>query len=182
MNSRAPYHVVHSDSNYGEHMNRAITSACLALVLFISAAHAGPADQWRDRRGDFREVLREEGHGRWCDWARFSILTMMSYKAAQNEGHRRGWSSGQINALRHALWQYQLTHAFGQQAAQAIGDAQEEYSSDPQDSAIDQHNNQAARVLYLTNQHDQIPLDQAIRSIVQSIEYDDGRFFTRQTP
>jgi uncharacterized protein DUF6973 len=162
-------------------MNNAIKGFCL-VVLCVSITQAGPGDQWRDRRGDFRAVLAQEGHSGWCDWTRFSLLTMMSYTAAKNEGERRGWSSGQINALRHALWQYQLTHAFGDAAAQSIGDQQEQYSTDPKDSAIDQHNNQVARNLYLTNQQAGIPLGQAIRAIVESIEHKDSRFITRQMP
>jgi len=163
-------------------MNKAVTSACLAMILFVSVAQAGPADQWRDRKSDFRVVLVEQGHDGWCDWARFSVLTMMSYEAAKNEGHRRGWSSGQINALRHALWQYELTHAFGDDIARAIGDQQEQYSTDPEDSAIDQYNNRAARELYLANQKNKIPLDQAIRSIVGKIDHETGQFMIRPTP
>ncbi len=44
------------------------------------------------------------------------------------------------------------------------------------------HPHQAARNLYLTNQQAHIPLDQAIRSIVESIEHNEGRFITSQIP
>ena len=160
-------------------MNKAITSACLALVLCISSAQAGPAAQWQQRKPDFQAILVEYGHDGWCDWARFSVLTMMSYTAAKNEGRRRGWSSGQINALRHALWQYQLTHAFGDNVARAIGDQQEQYSTDPKDSAIDQYNNLQARILFRKYEQSGVPLDMAIRYIVRSIDREMGPFITR---
>jgi len=163
-------------------MNRVITSACLALVLCVSVAHAGPYDQWQHRKGDFQAVLIEYGHDSWCDWARFSVLTMMSYEASKNEGRRRGWTSGQINALRHALWQYQLTHAYGDDVARAIGNQQEQYSADPNDSAIDQYNNLQARILYRKNQKTGIPLDMAIRFLVRSIDRETGGFIIRPSP
>ncbi len=163
-------------------LNHSIVWVWVVLILSVSVAQAGPADQWRDRRGDFRAVLVEQGHDRWCDWARLSVYIMMSYTAAKNEGARREWSAGQINALRHALWQYQLSHAFGVQTAQALGDQQERYSTDLKDSAIDQHNNQAARALYITNKQAQIPLDQAIRAIVHSINTQDAQFITNPNP
>lgn len=49
--------------------------------------------------------------------------------------------------MRHALWQFLLTCAFGPRVAEEIGDIHEQDPSDACDSAMDQFNNGRARDL-----------------------------------
>lgn len=159
----------------------------LALTTLLAPAHAtqisaathGPVAQWRAKRAGFHDTLAVNGHDSWCDWARFSLLTAISYTAAEHEGRRRNWTGTQTNALRHAIWQYQLARAFDIPTATAIGNEQERLSFDERDTAIDLHNNQAARDLYEQHRTQGITLSAALEQIIHSIDTQDGQFITR---
>ena len=162
--------------------------ACLlGLTTLIAPARAadfssvefGPVDQWRAKRAGFHNTLIANDHSSPCDWVRFSMLTFMSYTTAEHEGERRNWTGAQTNALRHAIWQYQLARAFDSDTAAAIGDEQERLTFDERDSAIDQHNNQVARALYEKHRAQGTTLSTALDQIVQSIDTQDGQFHTR---
>ena len=82
------------------------------------------------------------------------------------------------NALRHAIWQYLMTCAFGSQAAKDIGDIHEDVSNDPCDSAIDQYNNEVARQLAAQGGCSG-SLEDLINMLIQHIE--NGDFVTDPT-
>lgn len=154
-----------------------LLAAVLCLAVVIAPSHAAntttlsqsPVSQWLAKRVGFRETLIAQGHDSLCDWARFSLLTFMSYTAAANEGERRHWTQGQINACRHALWQYQLCRAFDAKTATALGDQQERDSTDEHDTEADRHNNRIARELYQAHQAQGVLLGEALHKMVDLI-------------
>ncbi len=165
---------------------RLLLASILALITLFAPAHAaelsaapaGPVAQWRAKRAGFHATLAASGHESWCDWARFSLLTAMSYTAAQHEARRRHWTESQTNALRHAVWQYQLARAFDPDTAQALGDEQERLAFNERDTATDQHNNRVARDLYEKHRDQGISLGAALTQIIHSIDTQDGTFIT----
>ena len=150
--------------------------AVVLISLCCLSASAGPVEQWAQRRDAFRATLDETDHGSCCDWVRFSLLTWGAYVAADRQGRVRGWSAGQVNAFRHAVWQYQLARVFGDDAAAALGDTQERYSTDSADSRVDQHNNGVARAMYRFHRSGAVGLGEALEGLVSAVDGKSGLF------
>lgn len=65
-----------------------------------------------------------------------------------------GGGEGMVNAGRHLHWQAVLAAKHGESVATRIGDAHESFTSNPQDTFIDQHNNVIGREIGLRVRQD----------------------------
>ncbi|MEN3369318.1 MAG: hypothetical protein V7609_1461 [Verrucomicrobiota bacterium] len=82
-------------------------------------------------------------------WDAQSVFGDTTGKLAVSEGQlatkQYGNNPNAGEAVRHEVWQAELTRKFGKAAAKAVGDAHEKRESDQKDSARDQYNNKLGR-------------------------------------
>ena len=152
----------------------------LMITICSTTAHAaGPVARWVEQRDAFKQVLVTKHHDSYCDWVRFTMLTWGAYLAADHQGEIHNWTSGQVNACRHAIWQYQLVRAFDEDTAEAIGNAQERFSSHHMDSVIDEQNNEAARAMYRRHAVEHVQLGEALQQIIDAVDQQNEFFQTQ---
>ena len=153
----------------------------LAAPPAESSAASPQAQAWQSKQRGFRDALIANNHPTESDWQRFQLITFTSYIGSKQLTKKHHWSPGQYNAHRHAVWQLQLTLAFDRATAKAIGDFQEESSTDPIDSAIDQYNNAVARQLAERCESDDQSTTQCLDQIVDQIDTKDALFIIEIT-
>jgi Domain of unknown function (DUF6973) len=161
-----------------------------ALILSPTALAAPPTESsatspqvqaWQAKQRGFRDALIANAHSTESDWQRFQLITFTSYIGSKQITEKHHWTPGQNNAHRHAVWQLQLTLAFDKPTAKAIGDFQEESSTNPIDSAIDQYNNAVARRLAELCESDDQSTSQCLDQIRDLIETKDALFIIETT-
>jgi hypothetical protein len=138
----------------------------------------GPYADWKEEKPGYQDILNDNGRGGFWDWQRFKAITAGSYEGAKEIRRRYGWSRAQENAFRHAAWQGQLVAAFGRDIAKESGDHHEEGSDNPEDTAVDQYNNEVARQIMEMCLAEGETMDNCINRMLEMIHNEDGTFIT----